>query len=86
VVRARLERHVDGCATRVLARCFERNDLGVRTALSLVPTLADDVTVGDDDCPDDRVRMGRPATVLGELQRAFEEARIHALILGGLGS
>ena len=54
----------------------------MRAALPLVPALADDLVAGDDDSADDRVRMRRAATVLGELERALQEACLHVLILG----
>jgi hypothetical protein len=43
MVRARLERHVDRGTARALTGDRERDDLGVRTALPLVPALADDL-------------------------------------------
>ncbi len=81
VVRAGLERDVHRRAACLLSRRLERDDLGMRLALALVPALADDLVPGDDDGPDDRVRMGRPATALGELECAFEEPGSMALIL-----
>ena len=73
VVRARLERHVHRGAARLLAGSVERDDLGVRPALALVPALADDLVSGDHDGAHDRVRMCRPAPALGELERALQE-------------
>ena len=78
VVRARLEGHVHRGAARLLARGFERDDLRVRPALALVPALADDLVSGDHDGADDRVRMGRPAPALGELERSLQEPWLHA--------
>jgi hypothetical protein len=75
VVRAGLHRHVEGCAAGAPARCFERNDLAVRATFALVPALADDLAVADDDGPDYRVRAGRATPVLGELERSGEGHR-----------
>ena len=55
-----------------VARLLERDDLGVRPARALVPALADDLAVADDDGADDRVRVRRAAAALGELERALE--------------
>src|SRR5207247_5741321 len=47
--------------------------LGVRAPFALVPALADDLAVADDDGADDRVRVRRPASALRELDRPLEE-------------
>ncbi len=78
VVRAGLERDVDRRAAGSLAGSLECDDLGVRAALSLVPAFADDLTVGDDDRADDRIRVRRAAAVLRELDGALQEAGLHA--------
>ncbi len=72
LVRARLERDVERRAAGLLARRLERDHLGVRPAGPLVPALADNLAVGDDDRADDRVRMRRSAPTLGELERMLE--------------
>src|SRR5262249_13347955 len=72
VVGARLHRHVERRAARALACGIQRDDLAVRTALALVPTLGDDLAVAHDDRADDGIRMCRAAPSLGELKRAFE--------------
>ena len=77
VVRARFEGEVDGGASRPLTRRLERDHLGVRPALPFVPALADDLAVGDDNRPDDRIRVRRAATLLGELERALQPIRLH---------
>ena len=71
-MRARLEGHVERRALRRVAGRVERHDLGVRAALPLVPALADDLAVPDDDRADDRVRVRRPPPALRELERALE--------------
>ena len=45
---------------------------GVRTALALVPALADDLAVADDDGADDGIRMCCAAPSLGQLERPFD--------------
>ena len=47
-------------------------DTQMRAAVLVVPALADDVAVVDDDRADDLVRMRRPAAALGKLDRARE--------------
>ena len=59
-----------------LAGRLERDDLGVRPALPLVPALADDLAVAHDDRADDRVRMRRSAPSLGELERPLQHQEI----------
>ncbi len=82
VMRAGLERDVDRRAACTLAGGLESDDLGVRAALPLVPALAGDLVAGDHHRSDDRVRVRRPATVLGKLERALQEGVLHVLILG----
>ena len=72
VVGAGLHRHVERRAAGALAGRLERDHLGVRAALALVPALADDVAAGDDDRADDRIRPSRAAPALGELDRPLE--------------
>ena len=73
---ARLQGHVHGRAPRRLACRLERDHLGVRPALPLVPPLADDLAVAHDDRADDRVRMRRAAPALGELERPLQHQEI----------
>src|SRR5439155_8676865 len=74
--RAWLERDIERGAASVIAGGRERVYLGMRLALPLVPALADDLTVLHEHGPDDRVRLGRPAPALGELERPLEEAHL----------
>ena len=75
VVGTRLHRHVQRRAARAPARRLQRDDLGVRAALPLVPALADDLAVAHEHGADDRIRMCRAAPSLGELERTFD---VHA--------
>ena len=79
MVRARLERHVDRRTARLLSRVRECGDLGVRPALLLVPTLADDLAAGDHDRAHDRIRVSRPPPPLGELEGVLHELGGHGL-------
>ena len=83
-VRARLERAVERRAAREIARLVERTHLGVRSACVLVISLTDDRAVfAHDDRADHRIRTGRSAAALGEIERAVHvlEIRQHALVL-----
>ena len=77
VVRAGLEGDVHDRAACLLSRGVERDDLRVRLSPPLVPALSDDLVPGDDDSPDDRVRMCRAAAALGELECALQEPWLH---------
>ena len=77
VMRARLESDIDRRAACARPRRLQCDDLGMRAPLALVPPLGDDLAVGHDHRPDDGVRIGLPAAVLGELERAFEEPGVH---------
>src|SRR5215470_10005353 len=72
VVGARLERHVEGRATRSVAGLLERDHLGMADSVVLVPALPYDVAVLHDDGADERVVAGLAATALGELERPLE--------------
>src|SRR5262245_27760648 len=72
MVVARLERHVERRAPRSLPGSRERDHIRVGPAPSLMPALADDLTVAGDDRSDDRVRMRRPAPALRELDGPLE--------------
>ena len=78
MVRAGLERDVERRAAGALARRGERDDLRVRPARPLVPALAHDLAVAHDDGADERVRVRRAASALGELERALEVAHASA--------
>src|SRR5690606_19747311 len=58
VVRARLERHVDGCAPRRLAGLLERLGLGMRPAACRGPAAADDRRPSTPVAHDDRAPRG----------------------------
>jgi hypothetical protein len=77
VVRARLERHVDGRAAGARAGRVQCDDLRVRPALALVPALSDDLVAGDTTCAHDRIGMRRAASMLGELERPLQEPSLH---------
>ena len=62
--------------SRRLACRLERDYLGVRPALPLVPPFADDLAVAHDDRADHRVRMRRAAPALGELERPLQHQEI----------
>ena len=70
VVRARLERHVHRRAARAITRRAQRVDLGVRLAVSLVKSLADDRVAGNDDGADHWVRRRLSPPALGERERS----------------
>ena len=67
-----LESDVERRASRPFPRRLERDDLGVGTARALVPALPHGLASGDDDRADDRVRVRRAATSLGELERPLK--------------
>src|SRR2546427_1755014 len=72
-LRAGLERHVERATARAVPGGAKRVDFGVRLTSALVPPFADDRSgPRDDDRTDDRVRMGRAAAVLRQLDRAVE--------------
>ena len=72
-VVARLERHVERGAARVVSarpRIRQRVDLGVRLARALVPAFADHRAVLDDHAADPRIRRRRVEAALGQHERA----------------
>src|SRR3989442_5676577 len=68
VMRARLHRHEEHRSLRALAGRVERDHLGMRLALALVPALTHDLAVVDDDRAYDRVRIRGAAAALRELE------------------
>src|SRR4029077_299730 len=74
VVRARLERHVEGRALGPIAGLLQRDRLGVADSVVLVPALADDLAVVLDDRADERMIRGLPPSALGQLERPLEVA------------
>ena len=64
-VVARLERHVDGCATRGLSCIAQREHLGMRLAGARVEALAHDASVGDDDAANQGIGRSRATATLG---------------------
>ena len=96
VVRARLERDVDGRAADVDAArrgIAQRHHLGVRAARFLRVAAAGEPAVGaDDDAADARVRIGQTHRVRGQRERLAhgrgrrrsEESRSSVRVRGGL--
>src|SRR5204863_8715154 len=70
--RARLERDVERRRAGAVAGGGERVRLGVRLALPLVPALADDLVITDENSADDGVRLRRPAPAFSELEGPLE--------------
>ncbi len=68
VMRAWLERHVDGRAGGVDSQ--QCAHLGVRPAGFLVPALTDDLAAARDDAADARVGCGGEKAALGKRERA----------------
>ena len=68
MMRARLQRHVDGGATRV-TRIGQRVDFGVPFAGARMKTLADDLAIPDHDATDDRIGPGCIASALRKFER-----------------
>ena len=68
-VAAWLQRHINGSAGAVFRAVFECVALCVQTANVLVPALADDAVVLDDDRADHRVGRDVSGAALGKLQR-----------------
>ena len=62
---------MEGRAARPLSGRRDRRHLGVRPPRTLVPALADDLAVADDDGADDGVRARGAAPALRELERAI---------------
>ena len=69
---ARLEGDVQGRPAGARGRVLERDDLGVRAALSLVPAFADDGAVADNHGANHGVRRCRSTAPLGKLERALQ--------------
>src|SRR4029077_17825797 len=64
--------HEQRRAACTLAGRLQRHHLRVRSALPLVPPLAHDRPVADDDGAHDWVRVGRAPPALGQLERTLE--------------
>jgi hypothetical protein len=77
---ARLQRDIEGRATRRLAGRLQRLNFGVRPAEPLVPALADEGSVADHDRAHERVRLDEAPAALGQLQGAA-----HPVLVGGFG-
>ena len=76
VMRARLERHVEGRAARCVARLLERDRLGVPDSVVGVPALPHDLAVSHDDRADKRIVAGLAASLLGQFERAEEVTHV----------
>ncbi len=57
LVRARLQRDIDGGTLRLVARMLERRDLGMRLAGLAMPALTDNLTVFYNNAADAWIRM-----------------------------
>lgn len=70
-VAAGFERHVGGSAAGEFAigELLERIDLGMRPAEAAMATLGQEFAVANQDAPDHRVRLDRPAAPEGQPQR-----------------
>ena len=68
MVRAGLQRHVGGGATRPFAGFAQRVYLGMRLAGTLVETRADHLVAMRDHATHARIRLGRVQTALGQTQ------------------
>ncbi len=76
LVTARFERHVEGCARRILAAGRERDTLGVRLAGACVEALSDHLAALDDDGADERIGAGVATSGRGQLDSSLQVARI----------
>lgn len=81
MMRARLERDVEGRSTRLLPGGGESASLCVRQAGALVPALTDDSALADDDCADERIRPGRSTAALGKLERSRKKTACLSAVL-----
>jgi hypothetical protein len=63
---ARLEIDVHRRSARFLTSCFQRDNFGMRLAISCVKTLSHDDTVANDNSADHRVRRCLTPTLLGQ--------------------
>ena len=73
MVRAGLERDVDGCIARTLLRNIKRHCFSMRRAWTDMPTLGDHRAVPRNHAPDERIRGGCARTAFGQLQRTGEQ-------------
>ena len=72
----RLERDVDGCAPRRVARRLESAHFCMRFAPPAMPAFADDALVLRDHTANARIGMVRVTPMPGELNRALHEADV----------
>src|SRR6202034_4953964 len=73
LVTAGLQRYVQGRAGEIdRSTGFDRGDLGVRPAVALVPTFAEDLPVARHDRADARVGLDLARPLLGQLDCACE--------------
>ncbi len=84
-VRAWLQRHVGRGAPCAPSGDGERGDLPVRPAGALVPALADDLAVTDEQAADQRVRGHGAATALGQGERAAHPGGVVHVLLTRFG-
>ena len=75
---ARFQRDIERRPAGRVAGRLERVNLGVGPAEPLVPALADELTVADDDRADERVRLDEAAAAL----RQFK-GPAHPVVVGG---
>ena len=69
VVAAGLERHHEGAGAGRLPRSLQRHHLGVRAAMALVPSLADDPSVGrEHNGADLRIRLHEAFATAGQFE------------------
>ena len=79
-VAARFEIDVHGCAARVLAGGFERNDFGVAQAVVGVEAFGDHFAVAHEHRADHGIGAGEPPPARGELQSSRHEFLIMAAV------
>ena len=64
-----LERDVEGCAARAIARLRDRSHFRVRAAVLRMPAFADYRTIPHEHCADLRIRLDPAPPARGKLQR-----------------
>ena len=82
-MRARLQRHVEGSASRGLAGAPQGFGFGVRTAACLRPSPPDDDPIVDDDRANRRVGPGAALAAPAERERELHEAQVGGFRLPG---
>jgi len=73
---ARFEGDEEGGPARRLAGRLERMDLGMRPTVALMPALAHQNGVANDDSADERVGLDEAPTFLGKFERAVHPLRV----------